>query len=370
MDFSSWLTVLRAPGLGPAKLRALLARFSSARTVLEAPGSALKELGLTAATVRALKNPDNDQIAADLQWLESPHHHLITWGSPDYPALLAQITDPPMALFVLGDASALNFPQLAIVGSRNPTPNGRDNAFQFAKYLTTCGLTITSGLALGIDSAAHQGALAAGGGTIAVCGTGVDEVYPQRNKALYEEIAARGTLVSEFPLGTPPRKEHFPRRNRLISGLSLGTLVVEAASRSGSLITARLASEQGREAFAIPGSIHNPMARGCHRLIRDGAKLVESARDILEELGPLVRALGQGEAPEAPETRQDRPGALDADYEMLLDALGFDPAPVDRLVETTGLTSEQVSSMLLILELNGLVEPAPGGTYVRVEMRG
>ncbi len=370
VDPTSWLTVLRAPALGPARLRALLEQFSTPTGILKASHAALMQHGLAASTVQALKNPEPSTMGRDLRWLEAPDHHLITWGSPDYPGLLAQIPDPPMALVVAGDPLTLSLPQLAIVGSRNPTPSGRDTAFQFARHLSDCGFTITSGLALGIDSAAHRGALAAGGKTVAVCGTGLDVVYPRSNATLFDEIAARGALISEYPLGTEPRKANFPQRNRIISGLSLGTVVVEAAARSGSLITARLASEQGREAFAIPGSIHNPLARGCHRLIRQGAKLVESAQDIIEELGPLAQALGQGMAPESGARRRDGPPGLDADYKMLLDALGFDPAPVDRLVEITGLTSEEVSSMLLILELNGLVAPVPGGAYIRVEERG
>ena len=285
----------------------------------------------------------------------------------DFPPLLRQIADPPVALFTRGDAALLASPQLAMVGSRNPSVEGRRNAEEFAAYLSRCGLTITSGMALGIDAASHHGALKAGGPTVAVWGTGLDKAYPPRNLDLAEEIAAKGLLVSEFPPGTPPLPTHFPRRNRLISGLSVGTLVVEAANRSGSLITARLASEQGREVFAIPGSIHNPMARGCHRLLREGAKLVESAADILEELAPLLK-LELPAAEPATDTVSAAP-TEDPEYRLLLNSLDFAPTSVDSLVERTGLTPDVVSSMLLMLELQGHVEASPGGGYSRVNKR-
>lgn len=294
---------------------------------------------------------------------------LVTILGSDYPPLLRQIPDPPAALFTLGDVSLLASPQLAMVGSRNPSVEGRRNAEEFATYLAKCGLTITSGMALGIDAASHRGALKAGGRTVAVWGTGLDKTYPPRNRDLAEEIAAKGLVVSEFPPGTPPLPIHFPRRNRLISGLSVGTLVVEAASRSGSLITARTASEQGREVFAIPGSIHNPMARGCHRLLREGAKLVETAGDILEELAPL---LGIQAPIEAAEIKADTPAQAapeDPEYKLLLNSLDYAPTSVDSLVERTGLTPDVVSSMLLMLELQGQVEASPGGRYSRVHKR-
>jgi DNA processing protein len=273
-------------------------------------------------------------------------------------------------LFVEGDAAALSLPQLAIVGSRNPTALGRDTAEQFAAHLAAAGLAITSGLALGIDAAAHRGALAGGGQTIAVTGCGLDVVYPSAHVALAGEIAARGALVSDLPTGTPPLKQHFPRRNRIISGLAVGTLVVEAALQSGSLITARLAAEQGREVFAIPGSIHNPMARGCHRLIRQGAKLVETADDIFAELGALIETLrtdarARPTRAEATDAQAVSGPALDKDYEILLDALGFAPAGIDTLVARTGLAADAVASMLLILELDGRVAQQPGGLYCR-----
>lgn len=306
-------------------------------------------------------------VERHLRWLDHPSHHFIPIGSPRYPALLADLPDAPAALLVSGDPDLLGLPQLAIVGSRNPSGAGTDNARQFAAHLARSGLAITSGLAIGIDAAAHRGALDAGGRTIAVCGTGLDIDYPRANAGLSVEIASSGALVSEFPLGTQATKSNFPRRNRIISGLSLGTLVVEAAVQSGSLITARLAAEQGREVFAIPGSIHNALARGCHRLIRQGAKLVETADDIFAELRALTDLLGEqarAEAKTAESTAVLAP-ALDKEYEILLDALGFEPASVDVLIARTGLKADEVASMLLILELEARIDACPGGLYVR-----
>jgi len=298
-------------------------------------------------------------------WLAEPGHHLIEKESEDFPALLSQLSDPPEQLFIIGNVDALHMPALAIVGSRNPTEQGRRNAYEFAKHLGRCGFCIVSGLAEGIDAAAHEGALAGNAMTVAFLGHGIDQVYPPANRQLAERIAAsNGAVCTEFPLGTPPRRENFPQRNRLISGLSMGTLVVEAASRSGSLISARLAAEQGREIFAIPGSIHNPLSRGCHKLIRQGAKLVESADDIISELGPLVRHMAQIPDPQKPSDPGTAKG--DADYEMLLDAMAFDPVSADELSNRSGLTIDQVSSMLLILELEGKIESQAGGRYSRL----
>lgn len=300
----------------------------------------------------------------ELDWAKDPNHHLICRGSRDYPELLGQIPGPPERLYVAGNLDALHMPSLAIVGSRNPTSQGRRNAYEFARYLGRSGFCIVSGLAQGIDTAAHEGALDGGAMTIAFLGHGIDRVYPPSNRELAARIAMQGALCSEFVMGTAPRREHFPVRNRLISGLSLGTLVVEAATRSGSLISARLAGEQGREIFAIPGSIHNPLSRGCHRLIRQGAKLVESGADIVSELGPLVRHLMQAPV-EAGASAATAPGK-DTNYEVLLDLLGFDPATADELSARSGLTIDQVSSMLLILELEGKVESQAGGRYSRL----
>ncbi|HEY7638113.1 MAG TPA: DNA-processing protein DprA, partial [Steroidobacteraceae bacterium] len=354
-----------------------LERLGTADCIVTASPAALRECGAGPAFADWLRSRGQRDAAieAELRWLELDEHHFVPLAAEDYPPLLAQLSDAPVGLFVRGDPAVLSLPQLAIVGSRNPTAGGRDNAANFAAHLARCGLAITSGLALGIDAAAHQGALDAEGVTVAVCGTGLDVDYPPTNGTLAAAIAARGALVSEFPLGVPPLKANFPRRNRIISGLALGTLVVEAALRSGSLITARLAAEQGREVFAIPGSIHNPLTRGCHQLIRQGAKLVETSDDIFAELRALAGALApalQAAVPDAQNrsangpAREQRGGqALDKAYEILLDALGFEPASVDVLVERTGFAADEVASMLLILELDGKLESRPGGRYVR-----
>jgi DNA processing protein len=365
-DTEGWLRLTRAPQLSGSELPALLQRFGSPQRVVGAPHTALAEAGLSDAVTREIRTAAAADLDADLAWLAGERRFLVTFGDPTYPAMLRELRDAPVALFVAGDPEVLALPQLAIVGSRNPTPPGRDNAHAFASHLATHGLAITSGLALGIDAAAHRGALDADGVTIAVCACGLDRIYPESHEELAAEIAGRGgALVTEFAPGTPPLRHHFPHRNRLISGLALGTLVVEAAIQSGSLITARLAAEQGREVFAIPGSIHSPLARGCHRLIREGAKLVESAADIFAELGPLTAAIRAASDSEATDRKRISGGQLDKDYEILLDALGFEPAGVDVLVGRTGLKAGAVASMLLILELEGHVESFPGGLYIR-----
>jgi DNA processing protein len=302
----------------------------------------------------------NEQVSA---WLDAPNHHIIDSESGDIPELLQQIPGPPTFLYVLGNKDALHLPALAIVGSRNPTRGGMQNAYEFANHLARSGFCIVSGLAQGIDTAAHKGALDAGAKTVAFLGHGIDRVYPAENRELAHRIAEEGALCSEYALGSAPRREHFPQRNRLISGLSLGTLVVEAARRSGSLISARLAAEQGREIFAIPGSIHNPLSRGCHQLIKQGAKLVESADDIVSELSPLVGHLMQNA--EISTDDSAAPTEHDDDYETLLATLSYDPASADQLAEYSGLTIDQVSSMLLILELEGKIQVQAGGRYSR-----
>lgn len=355
-----WLAVLRAPGIGSIRFAALLASVATPVDLLAAARSA----GFPEATRRALDAPDWAAVDTDIAWGTRPGNRILSLIAPDYPPLLREIPDPPPLLFAHGDCARLQEPQLAIVGSRNPTPGGRDTAAAFAQHLAGVGLTITSGLALGIDAAAHEGALQAGGGTVAVMGTGPDRIYPARNRELAHHIAeAGGVLVTEFPVGVPPQPENFPRRNRIISGLSLGTVVVEAAVRSGSLTTARHALDQGREVFAIPGSIHNPLARGCHLLIRQGAKLVETAQDILEDL--RIDA-----APLPAPTRPPQPGNLSVEHMQLLDSMGFDDISVDELTSRCGLTAAAVSSMLLILELEGRVISRAGGHYVRSEPRG
>jgi len=363
-----WLLLWRAPGVGARLFSRLLEQFGTPGAVLDADRERLRAAGVSRTdTLAFLQSPDERIVEPDLAWLEEPNNHLLTLHSENYPPLLNQLPDPPPLLFVKGDPDLLSTPQLAIVGSRNPTPSGSETAFEFARHLSACGLTITSGLALGIDAAAHRGALRERGSTIAVTGTGLDRVYPARHRELAHEIAERGALVSEFPVGTPPTKTNFPRRNRIIAGLSLGTLVVEAALHSGSLITARLAAEQGKEVFAIPGSIHNPLAKGCHRLIREGAKLVETGNDILEELaGTLPSMMENHHSTEQAATDDVE---LNSEYTRLLEAMGHDPVTVDTLVERSGLTTEEVSSMLLVLELQDHVASMPGGLYSRVDKR-
>ena len=367
-----WLALLRAPGIGPARFARLLEQFGSPADALAAPRQALAALGLPEAALDYLSAPDWTAVERDLAWLQHPANHLIPCHDPRYPPLLLQIHAPPPLLFVHGNADCLCRHQLAVVGTRNPTPAGRRTARDFAAHLSRAGLAITSGLALGIDGEAHRGALDAQGPTVAVMGTGLDRIYPAKHRDLAHAIAENGALVSELPPGTPALAENFPRRNRIISGLSLGVLVVEAALQSGSLITARQATEQGREVFAIPGSIHSATAKGCHLLIRQGAKLVETANDILEELGPLaaaaeVPATTQPSTTAQPAAAQPADTAeLDPEYRELLELLGHDPVSIDLLVERCGLTAEAVSSMLLILELQGYVAAAPGGLYSRL----
>jgi len=324
------------------------------------------------AWLRQLRPPgeaDPAGIERDLDWLEEPGRVLLTADDPRYPVQLAAVSGMPAALFVRGDPALLARPQVAIVGSRNATATGCETAFGFAAQLAAHGFAVTSGLATGIDAAAHRGALAAGGITIAVCGTGLDRVYPPGHERLADEIAATGVLVGEFPTGTPPVPYNFPRRNRLMSGLSRGVLVVEAAARSGSLITARLAGEQGREVMAVPGSIHNPLARGCHRLIKDGAALVESVDDVLAALGASRLECATERAPGARDRAGIPQGMLDSDAEMLLNALGFEPTDLDRLVERTGMSARSVLSKLQLLELEGWVETLAGGRYSRTTAR-
>jgi DNA processing protein len=364
----NWLILARAPGLHADSLEQLCQGLGSIEAICRASIADLTTLGVSEKAARQIAEPDQAQLEVDLRWLSQPRHTYISCHSLEYPALLKQLNHPPIGLFVRGSVAALSSPQLAIVGTRNPTSMGRETALAFAAHLARCGLSITSGLAMGIDAASHEGALRAKGSTIAVCATGLDEVYPRSHRRLADQIAESGALISQFPPNTPMAKYLFPLRNRLISGLSLGTLVVEAAVHSGSLITARYAAEQGREVFAIPGSIHNTLARGCHQLIRQGAKLIESAEDILSELGPLASAASNTlrlEATEITEFKALSAEALDKDYKILLDALGFDSVSVDQLVVRTGFKTDAIASMLLILELEGHIESQPGGLYAR-----
>jgi len=351
----------RTPGLNTTQLQALLAEAGGEAEGLGAVRIA-RAVDLPHAARAFLSSPDESAIESDIDWLEGSGARIVLYTDPEYPPLLRESAGAPAVLYVLGSVGALSAPQLAMVGSRSPTAAGRATAREFAAWFARAGLTVTSGLAFGIDAASHEGALAGGGLTIAVLGSGLDRIYPAEHAALAARIAHCGALVSEFPPRTAPQRSHFPRRNRIISGLSLGTLVVEAARQSGSLITARLAAEAGREVFAIPGSIHSPVSRGCHALIKSGAKLVEEAADVLTELKisvPKEQLTGPSAA--APEG-----GALDNEYEMLLDALGFEPATIDTLVARTSLPSASVASMLLILELGGRVASLPGGRYGRI----
>lgn len=352
---AAWLTLAHAPGLGAGAIRRLLKEFGLPEAVLSARRSELERF-VPAAALQGLDTPaTRSAVERSLDWAAMPGCHIVPLSDPAYPRLLYEIPDPPTVLFARGHLALADTAAIAIVGSRNATPQGLANAERFAKALSSGGLTVVSGLALGIDAAAHRGGLAGAGSTIAVLGTGPDVCYPAKNAALAEEIAARGLLVTEFPPGTPPVAHNFPRRNRLISGMSRGVLVVEAAMASGSLITARTAIEQGREVFAIPGSIHSPLAKGCHALIKSGAKLVDSVADVLSELGAW-QADSSARAPEA--DREDEPS--------LLGHIGFDPVDLDSLCARAGLPAEQVSAQLLRLELDGRIAALPGGRYQRL----
>ena len=352
-DLDAWLSLEAIPGLGPDSAQRLLAEFGSAEAILAASAAQLSPRvggNLARAIVRGV---DATAIQAGRDWLAVPGNHLITWFDPAYPAALRDLPAPPAWLYVKGDPAWLSRPMLAIVGSRHATPQGLRDAEAFAHALSDAGPTIVSGLALGVDTAAHQGGLAGLASSVAVVGTGLDRVYPARNRALAHRLAADGAIVSEFAIGTLPKSGHFPRRNRIISGLSLGVLVVEAALESGSLITARLAAEQGREVFALPGSIHSALSKGCHRLIKQGAKLVESAADVLEELGRVL-----------PVSSQSHPPTSASD--PLLDALAGGPLAPDQLASRLGLTVAEVSVKLLAAELEGALAKLPGGLYQRL----
>ena len=353
--------LVRSPGLTGDHVQALLEQAGGDAERLCQP-EVVAQVELPEAARAFLQRPDRAALEADLAWLRVSGARLVLWGGADYPQRLAAIRGAPPALYVVGSVAALKAPQLAMVGARAASPLGLTIARELAESLAHAGLTITSGLAAGIDAASHAGALAGGGRTVAVLGTGLDRVYPAANAGLAERIRATGALVSEFPPRTEPQRQNFPRRNRVISGLALGTLVVEAARGSGSLITAQRAAEQGREVFAVPGSIRNPLSWGCHQLIRDGAHLVAEPADVLAGLQfhheyqrlEQCRSGGSGGAP------------LDKEYEMLLDALGFEPATIDTLVARSGLSGESIASMLLILELEGRIAPYPGGLYGRL----
>jgi len=359
-ELAAWLRLIETPQIGRESARRLLARFGSPQGVFEARPAARREVVGSAAADGLAELPSalEAQVEGTLAWLaEDGGRAVLTLGDPRYPASWLETPDPPLLVYVQGRVELLQRDALAVVGSRNPTAQGRDNALAFSRTLSQAGLCVVSGLALGVDGAAHEGALDGAGSTIAVVGTGLDRVYPRRHLALAHRIARQGLMLSEYALGSPPLGAHFPQRNRLIAGLARGTLVVEAALQSGSLITARLAAEYGREVFAIPGSIHAPQSRGCHSLIRQGAKLVEQASDILEELR-LVAPVDSGQAPDA--------GVAPAEEDPTLAALGFDPMTLDALVERTGTPPAVLSARLLELELNGCVARLPGQLFQRV----
>ena len=379
-ELRAWLRLTLAPGVGNETGRKLLAAFGSAQAIFDQSEAALRQLGSEKLSTAIHAEPATLAALLDttLEWLATGEDRcVVTLGDAGYPASLLDIEDPPLMLYMLGtlspraQAATKNIAtqakaQLAIVGSRNPTPQGELNAREFAKSLAGSGFCIVSGLALGVDGAAHEGALLGGGNTIAVVGTGLDRVYPKRHLALAHRIARQGMVISEFPLGTPPINSNFPRRNRIISGLSQGVLVIEAALKSGSLITARLASEQGKDVFAIPGSIHSPQSRGCHWLIKQGAKLVETAQDVLEELnipGAAVPAKTDDGSNTAGDEEAD--GVL-AEGDSFIAALGFDIVSLDALQARTGMATPELQARLLELEMEGVVSRLPGGLFQRV----
>lgn len=358
VSLKAWLALSLTRGLGGESARRLLKEFGSPDAVFAASISSLKSVVKADVAAEIGKGIADDVIAPTLAWLQDSDNHIVTLADSDYPQALLNIPDPPLLLYVKGRLDLLNRSALAIVGSRSATPQGINNALAFAKSLSDAGLCIISGMAHGIDAAAHRGAMRGQGSSIAIVGTGLDKVYPAANRDLAHALAQQGALISEFPLGTPPLAANFPRRNRLISGMSLGCLVVEASLQSGSLITARLALEQGRDVFAIPGSIHAPQSKGCHALLKQGAKLVETAQDILEELGSLLVSPTRNTATHG----TDQQGQDSA----LLEHLGFDPVDVDTLSVRCGLTIAELSAMLLTLELNGRICVLPGGLYQRI----
>lgn len=353
-DLQAWIALVHIPGLGNAAVRRLLSAFGSPRAALDATPPQIKPVIGDRAARALAGGPDPEAVKRTLEWAAQPGNCLLALGDSRYPPALLNTADPPPVLFVKGNASLLSSPCIAVVGSRNATPQGLANAEAFARVLSERGITVVSGLALGIDAAAHRGGLTGRAKSVAVTGTGLDLVYPARNRALAHQLAEDGALVSEFPLGTGARPENFPRRNRVLSGLSLGVLVVEAALQSGSLITARLGAEQGREVFAIPGSIHSPLSKGCHALIKQGAKLVETAQDVLEELGLEDSAVAHA------------PASGETEVSAVLNGMGYDPVDLDSLIRRTGLSASQVTTELLQLELDGWVANLPGGLYQRL----
>ena len=355
-SLKAWLTLSLIRGLGGEGARHLLREFKSPEAVLSASNKSLCTVVKPEIAAAIGKSVADELLEPALSWLEDDNNHIVTLGDAEYPQALLNICDPPLLLYVKGRLDLLNKTTLAIVGSRHATPQGISNAEQFAQSLSDAGLCIISGMAHGIDAAAHLGALDGSSSSIAVVGTGLDKIYPSANRDLAHRLAKQGALISEFPLGTPPIAGNFPRRNRIISGMSIGCLVVEASLQSGSLITARLAMEQGRDVFAIPGSIHTPQSRGCHKLIKQGAKLVESAQDILDELPGRILKVAPAPKPSLPSGEEHN----------LLDLIGNDPVSMDVICARSGLTVSQLSAMLLTYELEGRVATLPGGLFQRI----
>ncbi|GJL75271.1 MAG TPA: DNA-protecting protein DprA [Nitrosomonas sp.] len=358
-DIESWLQLCLIKGVGDESIRRLLVAFGTPAAVLTAPVAMLERIVGKSIAKHLKLNADPDRINVTLDWLRDPVNSIITLADSDYPSQLLNIPDPPPLLYLKGRRELMDAPALAVVGSRNATPQGLSNAEAFAESISNAGICIISGMALGIDAAAHHGGLRGSSASIAVVGTGLDIVYPARNHQLAHKLAKEGALISELPLGMPAIGRNFPRRNRIISGMSQGCLVVEAALRSGSLITARQALEQGREVFAMPGSIHSPLSKGCHALIKEGAKLVESTQDILDELNYSV-------VQKKPSTSEPVDHELSNENTWLLRCLGHDVVDVDTLCVRSGLTVESVSAMLLTLELDGQIASLPGGCYQKI----
>ena len=361
-DLKLWLALNQIPGLGNAGICQLLAKFGSPDAIFSASISQLREIVDVEIARKINHGVDIETITPTLEWLKKDNAHVVTLADSTYPQKLLEISNPPVVLYAIGNVHWLNHPSIAMVGSRSATPQGEKNAEEFAMSLCNHGLCVVSGMALGIDGAAHRGALKANGATIAVVGTGLDIVYPARHRDLAHKIAERGLIISEFPLGTPSKAQNFPRRNRLISGLSLGCLVVEANIDSGSLITARLSVEQGREVFAIPGSIHSPVSKGCHQLIKQGAKLVENTQDILEELKNMLPS----NSPSGLIANLDSEGSEPSQANTVIAYMGFDAINFETLLTMTGLTTEALSSMLMLLELENKVAVLTGGRYQRL----
>ena len=360
----TWLEFNRTFGVSPRVAARALACAGSPSEALRRRSALVGKLRLSERATRRVLRSDPGGVQADLDWLAGPRRSLLWLGHRDYPRLLSELPDPPPVLFVEGDVESLSWPMVAIVGSRNASATGREIAHDFARQLGRSGVGIVSGLALGIDGCAHRGALRSCAPTVAVCARGLDSTYPRAHEGLARAVSASGAVVSEFPVGTPPLRPHFPRRNRIISGLSRGVLVVEASLRSGALITARQALDQGREVFAVPGSIRNPVARGCHQLIRNGAKVVEGVEDVLEE---LAESLGMHVAsPEVHGGESAAAARLDQDSLRILESLGYEATSIDVLVARAGLTADALSSILLSLELDGYVRSTPDGSYERI----